>query len=71
MGIVKYFLCAGAVVFTNAGFASTCQTGYATLDTEKHIDTTYKTFAESTFMRVEDGLCKIGGIIDSEGEIEK
>ena len=59
MGIVKYFIC--VAFFTNAVFASSCPTGYAALDVEKHIDTTYHTFAESTFMGVEDGLCKNGG----------
>ena len=50
-----------AMFFVPGAFASTCPSGYATLDAEKHIDTTYKTFSESTFMAVEDGLCKIGG----------
>ena len=40
--------------------ASTCPTGYATLDAEKHIDTTYNTFSEATFMSPEDGLCQSG-----------
>ena len=51
-------------VITKAVFAaSTCATGYSTLDVEKHIDTTYKTFDESTFMKPEGGLCKIAGYV--------
>ena len=44
-------------IFSISAFATSCPTGYATLDVEKHIDS-QKTFAESTFMAVENGLCR-------------
>ena len=53
--VISVLLCTGTSV------ASTCSGSTKPLDYEKHIDTTYHTFAESTFMAAESGLCKIGG----------
>ena len=51
----------GALFCTGGAYSSTCPTGYTTLDTEKHIDTTYNTFSEATFMAPENGGCRAGG----------
>ncbi len=57
----KFFIMLSVFIYVNAGFSSSCPSGYATLGVEKHIDTQYTDFSESTFMAVEGGLCKIGG----------
>ena len=44
-------------------FGASCPANYATLDAEKHIDISYKTFSESTFAPRLDEDCPIDGYV--------
>ena len=61
--IVRFLLSACLVfVFTDTVYAAvTCPNGYTTLDTEKHIDTTYKDFSEATFSQSQGETCQVSG----------